>query len=298
MEETRSLSKNLVKSYYLTRESSDVKIIDTNELVAKKLERIKLVMPEVSFGSSEFEQVDMFENAPIADPLDALSADFSDIGFEEAGLSGLVSERVEQEPVYTGPTPEELVAQAQAEIDEMRASAARELEAERQRVLDAARAEGYAAGEQEAMRQISVMQHEVEEQKRSLRAAYEEQIDTLEPRFVSVLTNIYEKVFELDLSDKKSLVVGMLRNTMKKLDGSKNYLVHVSSEEYAYVKEHRSELLTDSATGDTVVDIVEDSMMKSGECTIETVNGIYDCGLGTQLSEIKKKLMLLAYEGE
>ena len=32
MEETRSLSKNLVKSYYLTRESSDVKIIDTNEL--------------------------------------------------------------------------------------------------------------------------------------------------------------------------------------------------------------------------------------------------------------------------
>ena len=292
------MSKNLVKSYYLTRESSDVKIIDTNELVAKKLERIKLVMPEVSFGSSEFEQVDMFENAPIADPLDALSADFSDIGFEEAGLSGLVSERVEQEPVYTGPTPEELVAQAQAEIDEMRASAARELEAERQRVLDAARAEGYAAGEQEAMRQISVMQHEVEEQKRSLRAAYEEQIDTLEPRFVSVLTNIYEKVFELDLSDKKSLVVGMLRNTMKKLDGSKNYLVHVSSEEYAYVKEHRSELLTDSATGDTVVDIVEDSMMKSGECTIETVNGIYDCGLGTQLSEIKKKLMLLAYEGE
>ena len=298
MEETRSLSKNLVKSYYLTRESNDVKIIDTNELVAKKLERIKLVMPEVSFGSSEFEQVDMFENAPIADPLDALSADFPDIGFEEAGLSGLVSERVEQEPVYTGPTPEELVAQAQAEIDEMRASAARELEAERQRVLDAARAEGYAAGEQEAMRQISVMQHEVEEQKRSLRAAYEEQIDTLEPRFVSVLTNIYEKVFELDLSDKKSLVVGMLRNTMKKLDGSKNYLVHVSSEEYAYVKEHRSELLTDSATGDTVVDIVEDSMMKSGECTIETVNGIYDCGLGTQLSEIKKKLMLLAYEGE
>ena len=298
MEETRSLSKNLVKSYYLTRESNDVNIIDTNELVAKKLERIKLVMPEVSFGSSEFEQVDMFENAPIADPLDALSADFSDIGFEEAGLSGLVSERVEQEPVYTGPTPEELVAQAQAEIDEMRASAARELEAERQRVLDAARAEGYAAGEQEAMRQISVMQREVEEQKRSLRAAYEEQIDTLEPRFVSVLTNIYEKVFELDLSDKKSLVVGMLRNTMKKLDGSKNYLVHVSSEEYAYVKEHRAELLTDSATGDTVVDIVEDSMMKSGECTIETVNGIYDCGLGTQLSEIKKKLMLLAYEGE
>ena len=106
------MSKNLVKSYYLTRESNDVKIIDTNELVAKKLERIKLVMPEVSFGSSEFEQVDMFENAPIADPLDALSADFSDIGFEEAGLSGLVSERVEQEPVYTGPTPEELVAQA------------------------------------------------------------------------------------------------------------------------------------------------------------------------------------------
>lgn len=292
------MSKNLVKSYYLTRESSDTKIIDTNELVAKKLERIKLVMPEVNINPSEFEQVDMFENAPIADPLDALSTDFSDIGFEEAGLSGLVADQSAPEEVYTGPSPEELVSQAKAEIEEMKAAAARELEAERQQVLDAARSEGFAAGEQEAMRQIDAMQRELEEQRQTLFAAYEEQIDMLEPRFVSVLTNIYEKVFDIDLQDKKSLVVGMLRNAMKKLDGSKNYLIHVSSEDYVYVKEHKDELLTESATENTVIDIVEDSMMKATECTIETANGIYDCGLGTQLSEIKKKLMLLAYDGE
>ena len=31
---------------------------------------------------------------------------------------------------------------------------------------------------------------------------------------------------------------------------------------------------------------------------IETDGGIFDCGLGTQLSELKKRLMLLAYSRE
>ena len=76
----------------------------------------------------------------------------------------------------------------------------------------------------------------------------------------------------------------------------KNYLVHVSGTDYLYVKEHKEELLQETSGEHIVIDIVEDHTMKETECTIETENGIYDCGLGTQLGELKKKLRLLSYE--
>ncbi len=49
---------------------------------------------------------------------------------------------------------------------------------------------------------------------------------------------------------------------------------------------------------DVIIDVVEDLTMKSGDALIETANGIFDCGVETQLTAIKKKLMLLAYNGE
>ena len=47
----------------------------------------------------------------------------------------------------------------------------------------------------------------------------------------------------------------------------------------------------------SIVDIVEDMTMRQGDCMIETANGIFDCGIDTQLSAIKKRLTLLSYEG-
>ena len=130
-----------------------------------------------------------------------------------------------------------------------------------------------------------------------MQAFYEKQLDELEPMFVKTLTGIYEKVFECGLDNQQELILGLLRNTIRKLDGCKNYLIHVSTADYAYVKQHKNELLSDSTQEGIVVDVVEDSMMRENECTIETINGIYDCGLGTQLSELRKKLMLLSYDG-
>ena len=89
-----------------------------------------------------------------------------------------------------------------------------------------------------------------------------------------------------------------MRNTMKRLDGCKEFLIHVSSSDYPYVREHKKELLSESSQEGTVIDVVEDSMMRENECTIETVNGIYDCGIGTQLCELRKKLILLSYDGQ
>lgn len=293
------MSSNLFKAYYLNRNTEDVRVINSNEMIAQKLESIGLSMPVMNAGmgtSEGFEPVDLYADSPVLDPAAVLSGEYD----PEEMLSGVVkAEETEAipEPVYEGPTPEELIAQAKEEIEIMRANAMSELDSLRFNTIETAQAHGYEEGRKEAMRELEAARMELEQERVRLQAMYEQQLDELEPMFIRTLTGIYEKVFECGLDNQQEIIVNLLRNTMRKLDGCKNFLVHVSSVDYPYVKEHKNELLSDSSQEGTVIDVVEDSMMRENECTIETINGIYDCGIGTQLSELRKKLTLLSYDG-
>ena len=287
------MSSNLLKSYHVSRDMEGARVINSNEIVEQKLERIRMVLPQVDLD--EFQAVDFVEGSRLLDPLDALTSEF-----EEGGLSDNVikAQPSVSEPVYDGPTPEELISQANAEIEAMRARAMEELQAEQQRVLESAREEGYAAGKAQGMQECESLRADIEMERARLQAFYEQQIERLEPEFVDAITGIYEKVFEVGLDNQREIVVTLLRNTMKKMDGCKNFLVHVSTADYSYVKEHKDELLSESSQEGTVIDIIEDSLLRENECTIETVGGIYDCGLGTQLSGLRKRLTLLSYNGK
>jgi len=292
------LSSNLFKAYYLNRNTENVRIINSNEMIAQKLESIGLSMPVVNAEmetSDGFEPVDLYADSPVLDPAAVLSGEYDPEEMLYEG--GTLPEMMPEEPVYEGPTPEELIAQAKEEIEIMRANAMTELDALRFNTIETAHAHGYEEGRKEAMRELEAARQELEQERMQLHAMYEQQIDELEPMFVRTLTGIYEKVFECGLDNQQEIIVNLLRNTMKKLDGCKNFLVHVSSADYLYVKEHKNELLSDSSQEGTVIDVVEDSMMRENECTIETMNGIYDCGLGTQLCELRKRLTLLSYDG-
>lgn len=285
------MSSNLLKSYYVSRDMEGARVINSNEIVEQKLERIRKVLPQVDLDG--FQTVGPVESSNLLDPLDALTSEF-----EEGGLTDTVlkAEPVEQ-PVYDGPSPEELIAEAQAQIEAMQQQAMEELQAEQQRVLQSAREEGYEAGRRQGMQECEAIRADIEQERQRLQASYEQQIAELEPAFVNALTGIYEKIFEVGLDNQREIVVTLLRNTMRKLDGCKNFLVHVSTADYSYVKEHKADLLSGSAQEGTVIDIIEDSMIRENECTIETINGIYDCGIGTQLEGLRNRLELLAYNG-
>lgn len=57
-------------------------------------------------------------------------------------------------------------------------------------------------------------------------------------------------------------------------------------------------MLAGAVSANSNVEIIEDMTLAKNECMIETDSGIYDCGLGTQLEELRKKLMLLAWKKE
>ena len=60
----------------------------------------------------------------------------------------------------------------------------------------------------------------------------------------------------------------------------------------------KKQLEAAAAGANTSVEVVQDTTLSEGECMIETDGGIFDCGLGTQLAELKKQLLLLAYSGD
>lgn len=294
------MSSNLFKSYYLNRNTENARIINSNEIITQKLDRIRMVMPETDPVNGGFEPVDLIGEKNITDPADILSGVK---GTEETSPSSVIkasdfTKEEAEEPVYDGPTPEELVEQAKEEIEIMRSNAMSEIDSIRINTINAAQEQGYNEGRKQAMQELATARQELKEERRRLQAAYEQQIDELEPLFVKTLTGIYEKVFEVGLDNQQEIVVNLLRNTMKKLDGCKNFLVHVSTTDYPYVKEHKEQLLSESSQEGTVIDIVEDAAIREHECTIETINGIYDCGIGTQLQELRKKLTLLSYDGQ
>ena len=302
------MSKNLVKSYYTTKESSTPRIIDGNATVEEVLERIRYIYPEGVPTVSEYEGFQDFGEGNA-------EGGFQDgIGAEE--LDGLLTDREEgpsSNVIKAAPVVDEsqreamlqeieeirqqMLEEAQADIAIMKNQAAEELARDRSIAIEEAKIQGYNEGMNRALVEIEEAKRELEAQKNAQDAEYEELLFDLEPQFVRHITNIYEKVFQVDLSEEKSIVVNLLRNAMQRIEGSNNYLIHVSEDDYESVSEKRDELTCAAAATEVVVDIIEDITLRKGECYIETANGIFDCGIDTQLAAIKKKLMLLSYNG-
>ncbi len=311
------MSKNLVKSYFATKESSTPRVIDGNITVEQSLERIKYIFPDGVPAQNENQGTDEDAEA------DAEPAVFSELDAEM--VKGLVddnepegetdNEASQSNVIKANPAKEEIPSEAQvrAEVEElkhrlveealadiavMKNQAAEEVARDKAIALEAAKSEGYQEGRNTGYMELEEERRILEEDKRKHEEEYSELLFELEPKFVRYITNIYEKVFQVDLSEEKNIVVNLLRNAMQKVEGSKNYIVHVSKEDYKFVYERKKELADAAMAEDVIIDVVEDLTMKSGDALIETANGIFDCGVETQLTAIKKKLMLLAYNGE
>ena len=194
----------------------------------------------------------------------------------------------------------------------MKAQALAEIEEARVQVIEEARKlgfqEGFAQGEQEGYEKghVDGLNSVAEEREEVLREAsiriaqmedeYQKKIDELEPQFIEMLTGIYEHIFHVSLKNSRDLVVYLIANTMRNLEGSNGFLIHVSKEDYPFVSMQKKELVKGTGISVDDIDILEDATLGRSECMIETGNGVFDCGLGTQLEALNEELRLLSYE--
>ena len=193
---------------------------------------------------------------------------------------------------------EEVRAQARAEAERILEEARAQAQAEKVQVIEQAKQQGYMEGMSRAQAHEGAMEQEYLEKTQALEEEYQQQIDMLEPNMVETITGVYEHIFHVDLSSYREILTALISDVLHKLEGSKSFIIHVSKDDYAYVNMQKKQMLAGAVSESTTVDVVEDAAVARNECMIETENGIFDCGLGTQLSELKKRLTLLSWGRE
>ncbi len=288
----------LLKSNWVYVNPTETRVIDTNAMVESKLKELSEKLSAQTRTDDEF--ADGFTQGIDAKQVAEL------VGEDNQIIGG----NAPVEP--QGPTQEELMQQAAAEIENRKQQAIAEIQNARQQAVEEGRKQGYqegleqghqdgyAQGHQEGLdsvaQQQTALNSEYEAKAAQLEEEYSSKVKELEPKFIDTLTDIYEHIFQISLKNSRELVVHLLANTMRNLEGGNGYLIHVSKDDYPFVSMQKKELVKGTSIDPEDMDIIEDATLDRSECMIETGNGVFDCSLGTQLEALNEELRLLAYE--
>lgn len=283
------MSSNLLKGRYMNLQQDGKRVIDTNELVAKRIEElsIKMHQPENDGFVSGL-------TVPVIEADDLLQ-ETSD---EAVPQSNVIKSGEDAESIRLSARQEAdaMLNEARAEAERLQRETLERTREESEKILADARKRGYAEGLDRAQKETAQLQIELEEKKKHLEAEYQKCMDELEPQFVDVITGIYEHIFHIELGSYREILTYLISTTMRKVEGNRDFIIHVSKDDYPYVSMQKKQIAAGATASNSSVEVIEDLVLAKNECLVETESGIFDCGLGTQLSELRQKLKLLSYE--
>lgn len=288
---------------------SDKRVIDMNELVKKRIDALgmKMQRPENS-GFVDDINADSKGTMELVEGI-TLDSDFEpgidgitrdDSGFTEADFSGSVIKGDSLEEA--GRMVEEAKAEAARILDEARTSAdsiiasahdeaATIQEDARSKGFDQGYSEGSARAAQEFQDKVEALDNERQE----LEDLYQKRLNDMEPELVDTITDVYEHILMTDLKIHKTIAGHLVANALRNIEGARSFLIHISKDNYDYVNSRKSVLEEAAKAPGSVIEIMEDISLPPDSCMIETDGGIFDCSLGTELSELSTKLKLLSY---
>lgn len=297
-------NKNLFKAGWNRVNEQDIMVIDSNVLLEKKIKEANAALLKHT-DEIPVDMVDGMDAFTVANLL------------EESGIMELNEEEIaggeEEQPFRSNiikavsPKASPAIAEVEKEIEEKLEGARGEAEriveeahsqAESIRSLarEQGKKEGYDEGYANGLAQMVEKEQELKKKEELLEKEYQRKIEELEPQFIETLSGIYEHIFQVDLSEHRDIIVHLLSATIRKIEGSKDFIVHVSREDYPYVNMQKKQISMCVSIPNATVEIIEDFTLSKNECMIETEGGIYDCSLGTELRELTAKLKLLSYE--
>ncbi len=275
-------------------ETEEKRVIDVNELMERRLRDLaaRAQQQEAAEEGSAGEDMGF---APLGGEAIFVSGDG-----EEGELSGNVIKAQpaadpEGAPQEEQVSPEELLEQARAQAAEILAEARAEAEQTKKAAHDNGYREGHEEGLKKALREQEEGKAQLAREREELDQQYRQLFSEMEPQLVDAITGIYEHIFRVDLKMHREILLHLIQNTLKNIDGSRSFLIHVSQEYYDFVTSRKAVLEEAVALPNSVMEIVEDTALTGTSCMIETDGGIFDCSLGTEMSELSQKLRMLSY---
>ena len=260
----------------------DARVIDMNAILEKRLKEEAERRSRQPDGFTEglnAEKVDV-----LLEP-DAEAASQQNASIQEQEQLNQEIEEARNELASLQAQLEQEKEQAQLEIDQMKAKA-----------FEEANEQGYQEGYRKGLDSVQELQKQCEDERLQQEQEYQKKLEEMEPLMVDTLCDVYSHIFKVEAKEHKELVLKLLQDTLLKVDGTGSIIVHVAKEDYAYVQEQKGALLEEAGMQSGSVEIVSDAALARAQCMIETEGGVYDCSLDTELAELKRRLMLLAYQ--
>lgn len=288
-------SRSLFKAGFVKLDQGDVRVINSNDRISQKLEQLQDAAP---FQMPSFEE-DAGDGAYSAD--EAAEGDSgsgqSDAELVESALDENATKVIEQ----ANSRAEQIIADANAQAEQIIADAQAQSQAEANMALEQAQqqgyTQGYSEGSEKAAQEVRSKMAELSQKEAAMEQNYQEKLSNMEPYLIDKLTDIYDHIFAVDLSEYRNVLFHLISNTLHALDNTDTYLIHVSEQDYQFVSMQKAQIAEEGGVKPAMLEFVEDRTLGKNECLIETPDGIYDCSLSVQLTELKRKLLLLSYSG-
>lgn len=297
-------NKIVFKNGFTRMSDANVRVIDSNALVAKKMEEHSRLLREREASQAQAMPEDGDEQGLFTtgegDPtLDALTGEgmgeeYSPSEFESADVAeplnpdapGALSRdeiRAECDELIN-----EANLKAQDIIDDAKAAA--------QRIKEEAMEEGYNAGKESALQELLEAKRELEAREEQMRDEFDRILDELEPKMVDVITSVYAHVFGNNFFSQRDVMVTLVNKALRHVDTGDTVMIEVSNEDYDMLIGMKTSLF-DKVMIKNEPEIVRRDDFKKGQAKIETPYGIIDCSIDTELTELTRYLKMLSYEG-
>ena len=287
---------NLYKSSYVNQDQK-VRVIESNDLVAKKLDSIANTI--ISDNSEEVGEGIMQEVS--AANVASLLSDDNDKKVKNFDVTQTINSKnsMSKESVQiVNNMASDIVARANAEAEKIIREATIEAENIKKQAYQQARASGYDEGINAGKEALIEKELLLNKQKEELVEEYRAKIDDIEPALVDVLTDIYEHVFQVDFSDRKEVIYHLAKNTLASMETGKTYTLRLSPDDFNFLTMQKRELVKGSGIPVESLEFIEDKSLTQGNAFIETGGGIFDCSVTTHLDNLRKTLQVLSFEKE
>ena len=188
-----------------------------------------------------------------------------------------------------------ILEQARAQGELLKEKIRQTAEEEKAAVLEDARREGYEAGRQKLLQEQAELEASYAERERMLEVTYESKLMELEPMATEVITKLLVHLTGVCLESRKGIVTYLVTKALSEADRSNSFLIKVSKEDLDEVKGVADDLRA-LFEREVTLEVVQDALLKKGECMIETDSNIIDCSLGTQLEGLIEDIRLLSVQ--
>lgn len=278
----RSLS-NLYKAH-INQKKNDfyTRVIDYNDLLEQKLSALS------------FEQENKLRKQHMEQAKDGeADASAQDAGFQQ-GI--VVSSNPELEIDYVEQAKEQaaqIVAQATADAEEILKKAAQEAERLKEQAIRQGTEKGYGEGMEQAQANEEKMRAEYDRMCEEKEREYAYRLKQMEPVLMDAVIDVFDHVFRCDLAKRKKILLYLISRTVQNIKNSQKFQIRVSAQDYPSVMEQKDEIIQKIGSA-AQLDIVSDESVSQGQCTIDTDEGIFDCGLDVQFENLAGELKLLS----